>query len=89
MAITFIPQNRRQQYLLSLLGAIVLLGFGIWGYQFVRKEPFSLFQSQLPLPRQVQIDFSVFEKPVFLELGEARPPILPSDQVGKPNPFAP
>jgi len=90
MAITFLPQNRKQKYLLLLLSVVVLGGLGVVWYQFIREEPLPRLEL-LPPPRNVQIDFAVFQIPAFLELGDPRPPIpvLLPDEVGKPNPFTP
>ena len=91
MAITFIPQNRRQRYLLIILGGVLLVAIGIFlWYQFLR-IPYSIsLQTQPPPPRNVNIDFTVFENSVFLGLGQPQPPIpiLQTDEIGKPNPFS-
>lgn len=91
MTITFLPQNRRQRRLLVvLLGLLVLVVVFLW-YMFLREELPALFEVQPPPPRQVQFDFSVFQHPAFLELGEPRPAIPPldSEERGKINPFVP
>ncbi|OHA74092.1 MAG: hypothetical protein A2940_00365 [Candidatus Wildermuthbacteria bacterium RIFCSPLOWO2_01_FULL_48_29] len=89
MAITFIPQKRKQQYFLLAFGTLLLLGMGVVWYQFIREAPLTRFSTQPPPPQSVQIDFRIFENPAFLELGDPRPPIpiLLPGEVGKPNPF--
>ena len=89
MTITFLPQNRKQKYFLFvLLGLIALAAIGFVWYRFSGKESIQLFSQQQEQPsKQVEIDFTVFEHPVFRELGEPRPPITLPDQVGRTNPF--
>lgn len=73
-----------------LFGVILLGALGVFWYRFIREEPLPPSEL-LPPPRDVQIDFTVFQTPAFLELGDPRPPIpvLLPDEIGKPNPFAP
>jgi len=88
MSITFLSEDRKQKYLLLLLGSLFLLAVLVVWYQFFR-GPFPPFETQPEPPRQIMIDFTIFEAPVFLELGNPRPPIPLPDNVGKVNPFAP
>ena len=87
MTITFIPGNRKQKYLLIALGVILLGGVGILWYRFFGGAVFPSFPSQPPPPGEIRIDFTVFQNPAFLKLGDPRPPILPPEQVGKRDPF--
>lgn len=90
MTITFIPQNRFRQYLLLLLAGLALLGgvFFAW-YRFFREAPPLFFAPQPPPPVQIEIDWTVFEHPAFLELQEPMLsiPVPPVEEVGKKNPF--
>lgn len=89
MTITFIPEARKQRYLLMLLGAVLVGALGLVWYKFFRETPVFTYQTQPPPPREIQIDFSVFEDPAFRELGAARPAIPFPSEVGKRNPFFP
>lgn len=89
MAIAFIPEDRKQRYLLYTLGAALLGGVAIVGYQFLWNPALPFFQQQPLPPKRVEIDFGVFQTPAFLELGDPRPPISFPDGVGKDNPFVP
>lgn len=88
MAITFVQQKRRQQMLVfAALLVVVFTGTVLWFgfFSSAPKEASSSFF--LPPPREVQMDFTVFENPVFEELGS---PIAPSEipkKTGKKNPF--
>lgn len=89
MTITFIPENRRQRYLLYALGAILFGGLAVVSYQFFWNPALPFFTDQPAPPRQVEIDFGIFQTPAFLELGNPRPPIPFPDEAGKDNPFMP
>lgn len=89
MSITFLPEDRKQKYLVLLLGSLCVLALLVVWFQFFRESSFPFFETQPEPPRQITIDFTIFEDPVFLELGNPRPPIPLPDTVGKTNPFAP
>lgn len=89
LAIRFLPQNRRQMYLLLALGATLLGGAIVVWYGFFRVPSLEVAPVQLPPPQVVEIDFGVFETPVFQTLGSPLPPIPFPDEVGKRNPFIP
>ena len=89
MSITFLPEDRKQKYLVLLLGSLCLLAVLVVWYQFFRESSLPFFETQPEPPRQVMIDFTIFEDPAFLELGSPRPPIPLPDTVGKRNPFVP
>lgn len=89
MTITFLPEDRKQKYLLVLMGVICFLAIGTVWYRFFREFPFLLFQTHPEPPGEITIDFTIFEDPAFLELGDPRPAIPLPDKVGKSNPFVP
>jgi len=89
MAIIFLPAQKRDRYLFGALLACLVLGSVLIWYGYVRKVSFQLFTIGTETREQVEINFEIFQDPAFLELGEARPPILlpGPDEVGKRNPF--
>ena len=89
MSITFLPEDRKQKYLLLLLGSLFVLAVLVVWHQFFRESSLVFFETQPEPPQQITIDFTIFEDPAFLELGNPRPPIPLPDTVGKINPFAP
>lgn len=89
MSITFLPEDRKQKYLVLLLGVLCVVGIGVVWYQLFGGLPISFSETQPEPPQPITIDFTVFQDPAFLELGTPRPPILLPDTVGKPNPFVP
>lgn len=89
MSITFLPENRKQKYLILVLGLLGVLAVGIVGYQFFGKSSILFFEPQPEPPQQIIVDFTIFEDPAFLELGNSQPPIPLPDAVGKENPFLP
>ena len=89
MTITFLPENRKQKYLVLLLGLLSVLGVFVVWYQFFRESSLSFSETQPEPPQPITIDFTVFQDPAFLELGTPRPPIPLPEKVGKSNPFVP
>mgnify|MGYP001568953248 CR=1 FL=1 len=89
MSITFLPEDRKQKYLLLLLGLLCVFAVFVAWYQFSRESSFFLPETQPEPPQQITIDFTIFEDPAFLELGNPRPAIPLPDTVGKRNPFVP
>jgi len=75
--------------MLLLLGAICFLAIGFIWYQFFRGHSIPFSRTESGPPKQITIDFTIFEDPAFLELRSPRPPITRPDEVGKKNPFAP
>ena len=73
--------------MILLLGLLGVLAIGVVWYQFFRESSLPFFETQPEPPRQITIDFTIFEDPAFLELGNPRSPILLPDTVGKINPF--
>lgn len=89
MSIHILPEERRQRYLVLLLSLFGVLAIFIVWYQFFRESLPLSFEAQPAPPQQITIDFTIFEDPAFLGLGNSRPPILLPDTVGKINPFLP
>ena len=87
MSITFLPENRKQKYLILLLGVLCVAAVLVAWYQLSRGSSLPFFETQPEPPQQITIDFSVFEDPFFAELGSPRVPIPLPDAVGKTNPF--
>ncbi|MDP2641480.1 MAG: hypothetical protein Q8P39_02985 [Candidatus Yanofskybacteria bacterium] len=85
-------QKKRQRVLTIVLGILVaVIGVVVWAGFF--RAPSSLpvsfpvaSESEL---RQVNINFSVFENPIFETLRTPPDPIPLPEQVGRNNPFAP
>ncbi len=89
LAITFLPKNRRQTYLLIVLGIVLVFTAGLVWYGFLKEPSSTLVDSQPSPPRVVEIDFKVFETRLFQDLGSRLPPIPLPEEVGKRNPFFP
>ena len=89
MSITFLPEDRKQKYLVLLLGLLCIVVVGVVWYQFFRESSFVLPEIQPEPPKPITIDFTIFEDRAFLELGNPRPAIPLPDRVGKRNPFVP
>ena len=89
MSITFLPEDRKRKYLVLLLGLLCVLAVLVVWYQFSKESSLPFFETQPEPPREITIDFTIFEDPAFLELGNPRPPIPLPDTVGKVNPFVP
>jgi len=87
MSITFLPEDRKQKYLILLLGVLCVLVAGVVWYQFFRESSFVVSETQFEPQQQIMIDFTIFEDPAFLELGNPWPVIPLPDKVGKRNPF--
>ena len=89
MAITFVEQKRRQRFFLgATVAAILFTLFILWrGFSALpQKIAPSLSAST---PKEVSIDFGIFDHPVFEELGQPSPPLVPPEKIGKANPFLP
>jgi len=87
MAFMFIPERKRQAYLLIAFLAIGALGGVLW-FGFVGKGSPGITEFFVPPPSQeLQIDFEIFQHPIFQELQEPGPPIPFPETVGKENPF--
>ena len=88
MAITFVQQKRRQQILVFIVGGMAALTLLVLWFGFFASAPKEAGSSFfLPAPRETTIDFTVFENPVFQELGSPSvPPEVPAE-TEKPNPF--
>ena len=89
MSIHFLSEDRKQKYLVLLMGALVVVALIVAWFRFFRESSLPFFETQPAPPQPITIDFAIFEDPAFLELGTPRPPILTPDTVGKINPFAP
>ncbi|MBI2452911.1 MAG: hypothetical protein HYV55_01660 [Parcubacteria group bacterium] len=88
MAITFIQQKKRQQILVFLVAGMAILALLVLWFGFFSSAPREASSSfSLPSPREVSIDFGVFENPVFQELGSPFPPVEVPAKTEKANPF--
>ena len=88
MAITFVQQKKRQQILIFIVvGVAIVTLFVLWFGFFVSapKEASSSFF--LPAPRETSVDFTIFESPVFQELGSPFAPLEVPVKTEKANPF--
>ena len=88
MAFTFIQGRNGQKYLLLAFLALGALLGGILWFGFVEKGPPGIteFFAAAP-PQEIQIDFGIFQHPIFQELEDPGPPIPFPETVGKENPF--
>ncbi|MEK7510313.1 MAG: hypothetical protein AAB567_01995 [Patescibacteria group bacterium] len=94
MAITFFQQSKKQKYLLVGLISITVVAGGLVWYIFFQQgqgEIPSFLQLGVLPPEKIQIDFQIFQHPIFQELEDpAEPlPLLVPEELGKENPFAP
>lgn len=90
MAITFLQEKKRQQYLFIAFVIIVLTtGAIILPRIFFPEEVASPVVSIPPQPRKIEINFDIFSHPIFEQLDAPRPTPLIPEQFGRPNPFLP
>ena len=88
MAITsFIEPKRKKQYLLLLLGAIIVgILFLVWNY-FLAKPTLPVFQPTPP--PEIKINLEILKNPILEQL-EPFETISPFEgEVGRENPFLP
>lgn len=90
MAITFIKEKKKQQYLIFVLIGVIGL---ILVYFVLSKAPriSPIFLAPLPEPRKIEINFEVLEDPIFEEFQapEEIPPLKDTEELGRENPFEP
>ena len=88
MAITFVQQKKRQQILVFVVaGMAIITLFVLWFGLFSSAPREASSSFSLPSPREVSIDFGVFENPVFQELGNPFAPVEIPAKTEKANPF--
>lgn len=88
MAITFVQQKKRQQILVFVGAGVAAFTLLVLWFGFFASAPKDAGSSFfLPAPREAGIDFTVFENPVFQELGSPFPPPEVPEKTEKPNPF--
>lgn len=89
MTIVFLPRQKKQQYVAGILGVLALAGGFLAWYGYFREGTVSLSQYAAPLPRMIEVDFTIFDNRVFQELGSPEPfPPSPISEERR-NPFAP
>lgn len=89
MAITFLQQKRKQQYLtLVFIGAILLILVVVWKGFLSKPETLPPLPEPVKLP-EVKINFEVLQSPFLEELQpfEEIPPF--EETAGRENPFIP
>jgi len=89
MAITFLEQRKRLQYLFPIFGVVILITvFVLWKGFFVKEKP-ELIEEVIkpPLVKKVEIDFETLKSPGLeeLQLFEKVPPY--EGELGRKNPF--
>ena len=90
MKIILLPVQNRQKYLLWGLVGLVLIGGAVVWYGYFREETISIFQPKIPPPpKEITLDFSIFEHPIFQELGAPFDQILAPKPTERINPFIP
>ncbi|HEY4476043.1 MAG: hypothetical protein UY24_C0001G0042 [Parcubacteria group bacterium GW2011_GWA1_48_11b] len=88
MAITFVQQKKRQQILVFVVAGMAIITLFVLWFGFFSSAPREASSSfSLPSPREVSIDFGVFENPVFQELGNPFAPVEIPAKTEKANPF--
>lgn len=90
MAITFIKEKKKQQYLIFVL--IGLTGLIAVYFVFLKRPRVSpILLVPLPEPRKIEINFEVLEDPIFEEfqVPEEIPPLKETEELGRENPFDP
>lgn len=94
MAITFVQQKKTQKYLVLIFGALILIiAFVFFSGYFQEGE--EIFISKPVVSKHlppIKIDFQVLENPIFQKLFEPFPDLpsaLPSEEIGRENPFLP
>ena len=94
MAITFVQQKKTQRYLILIFGALILIIAFVFFFNYFQ-EGEEIFIGEPDISKhlpQIKIDFQVLESPVFRKLSEpfpSLPSVLPSEEVGRENPFLP
>jgi len=90
MTLNFLPTQSRQRYLIWIFLAVICIGAVVLWYGYFRQETVSFFQSTtVPPPREISLDFSVFENPAFQELGVPITEIPVPEPPIRINPFLP
>ena len=88
MAITFVQQKKRQQILVFVVAGMAIITLFVLWFGFFSSAPREASSSfSLPSPREVSIDFGVFENPVFQELVNPFAPVEIPAKTEKANPF--
>ena len=90
MAFTFIQERKRQTYLIFAFLAIGAIGGVLW-FGFVGKGSSGITEFfEPPSSQEIQIDFGIFQHPIFQELEDpgSSIPIPFPETVGKENPFS-
>lgn len=88
MAFTFVQQKKRQQILVLIVVGMAVFTLLVLWFGFFASAPKEAGSSFfLPVPRETNIDFTVFESQVFQELqSPSAPPEIPA-KTKKANPF--
>jgi len=86
--VTTLQGNKKQRYLLLLLGIAILgIVFALW-YRFFNREPSS--PRTLPQkPSEIKINFDILKSPILRELKPFEKIVPFEDEVGRENPFIP
>lgn len=88
MAFTFVQQKKRQQILVFIVAGMAMLTLLVLWLGFFASTPKEAGSSFfLPTPREISIDFTVFESSVFQELGSPLVPLEVPAKTEKKNPF--
>lgn len=90
MNLSFLREREGQKYLILIFFLLLSLIIFILGREFfLKKSPPPINQPLLEIPREIKIDFQIFNNPIFQNLKDLPP--LPSFQEGpgKKNPFLP
>lgn len=87
MAITFIERTKRQKRLILVFVFVVLItSIILWKGYFAPKKPVEEITPEITPFKKPEINFEVLKNPILKEL-EFFERILPSEKIGRENPF--
>jgi hypothetical protein len=87
MKFNFLPRQKRQKYFVWALIAIVCIGAIMVWYGYFRQETILFFQPEFVPLREITVDLSILEDPIFEELGIPVSEIPTPDPGKRVNPF--
>lgn len=94
MVISFTQKRKSQKYLILVFAALILvIAFIFLSDLFKKEESIPIFSESVSINvPKIEINFNVLENPILKKLSEPfpdLPPVLPTGEVGRENPFLP
>jgi len=93
MVITFTQKRKTQKYLVIVFVALIaIIAFVFLSDLFKKEEETPVIESVSRVVPKVEINFQILENPILKKLTEPYPelpPVFPSEQIGRENPFLP